>query len=86
MTVGEGCRRSFLVDDWGWQQVQKDFVAVNREREKGRGKGENIYVAYTRVGGVNCTSSSGPSSGWLSGSLSLMEGFCRVDGPVPDLV
>ena len=28
MAVGEGCRRSFLVDDWGWQQVQEDFVAV----------------------------------------------------------
>ena len=48
MAVGEGCRRSFLVDDWGWQQVQEDFVAVNRERERMEGERENTSMLLIR--------------------------------------
>ena len=48
MAVGEGCRRSFLVDDWGWQQVQEDFVAVNRERERMGGERENTSMLLIR--------------------------------------
>jgi len=49
MAVGEGCRWSFLVDDWGWQQVQEDFVVVNRKREReGEGKGRtHLCCLYT---------------------------------------
>jgi len=44
MAIGEGCRQSFLVDDWGWQQVQEDFVAVNRERKRMGEKRENTSM------------------------------------------
>jgi len=44
MAIGKRCRWSFLVDDWGWQQVQEDFVVVNRERERMREKRENTSM------------------------------------------
>jgi len=34
MAIGEGCRRSFLVDVWGSNKFRRIVVAVNRERKK----------------------------------------------------